>query len=215
MNSIVYFEFMISIVDYKAGNLTSVKRALDFLGIPCVITGDEDKLRKSDRIIFPGVGNAESAMPVIRERGIDTALREAFVRGTPILGICLGSQIVLTRSEEGNTECLGLVPGTVKKFSFADRSRKIPHMGWNDLLVVRDHYLLKDFLPGTQVYFVHSFYPQPADASMVYAECEYGRLFPCAIGAHNLFATQFHPEKSGPAGLSVLKNFASWEPSAC
>jgi imidazole glycerol-phosphate synthase subunit HisH len=203
---------MISIIDYKAGNLTSVKRALDSLGIGCAVTADADVVRKSGRIIFPGVGNAASAVPVLRERGLDSALAEAFAGGTPILGICLGTQIILGRSEEGDTQCLGLVPGVAKKFSFADPSLKIPHMGWNELLVRQKHFLLKDVAPGTQMYFVHSFYPAPSTAADVIAECDYGITFPCAIGRHNLFATQFHPEKSGPAGLTILKNFAAWEP---
>jgi glutamine amidotransferase len=203
---------MISIIDYKAGNLTSVKRALDFLGIQSVVTHDAGVIKKSDRIIFPGVGNAASAVPVLRERGIDGALREAFVLGTPILGICLGTQIILSRSEEGDTECLGLIRGTVKKFSLADKSLKIPHMGWNEIKIRQPHYLLKDVAPGTQMYFVHSYYPQPDDETLTIASCDYGIEFPCAIGRHNLFATQFHPEKSGPAGLSLLKNFAAWDP---
>jgi glutamine amidotransferase len=206
---------MISIVDYNAGNLTSVKRALDFLGIRSDITPDADTIRKSRRIIFPGVGNAAAALPVLKQRGIDAALREAFAQGTPILGICLGTQIILSRSEEGDTECLGLIRGTVKKFRLADRNLKIPHMGWNELRLLRPHYLLKDVAAGSQVYFVHSYYPQPADASMVIAVCEYGVEFPCALGLKNLFATQFHPEKSGPVGLSILKNFAEWEPPLC
>jgi glutamine amidotransferase len=203
---------MISIIDYKAGNLTSVKRALDIIGIPCVITHDADVIRKSKRIIFPGVGNAASAVPVLRERGIDKALREAFVLGTPILGICLGTQIILSHSEEGETECLGLIKGTVKKFSLTDKSLKIPHMGWNEINIRHPHFLLKDITPGTQMYFVHSYYPLPDDESMVIASCDYEIEFPCAIGSHNLFATQFHPEKSGPAGLSILKNFGAWDP---
>jgi glutamine amidotransferase len=202
---------MISIIDYKAGNLTSVKRALDFLGIPAVITPDPDIIRKSDRIIFPGVGNAAAAVPVLRERGIDGALREAFVRGTPILGICLGTQIVLSHSDEGDTQCLGLVNGNVFKFAFQDHALKIPHMGWNEITVRQGHFLLKDIPAGTQLYFVHSFYPQPDDAKMVIATCNYGIDFPCAIGSRNLFATQFHPEKSGLAGLSILRNFAKWD----
>jgi glutamine amidotransferase len=206
---------MISIIDYNAGNLTSGKRALDFLGMKSVITPDADTIRKSRRIIFPGVGNAAAALPVLKQRGIDDALREAFAQGTPILGICLGTQIILSRSEEGDTECLGLIRGTVKKFKPADRSFKIPHMGWNELRELRPHYLLKDVAVGSQVYFVHSYYPQPDDASMVIATCEYGVEFPCALGLKNLFATQFHPEKSGPVGLSILKNFAEWEPPLC
>jgi glutamine amidotransferase len=206
---------MISIIDYKAGNLTSVKRALDFLGIPCVITKDAGVIRKSRRIIFPGVGNAASAVPVLRERGIDIALKEAFNAGTPILGICLGTQIILSRSEEGDTECLGLIKGTVKKFSLTDKTLKIPHMGWNEIKIRQPHFLLKDIAPGTQMYFVHSYYPLPDDESIVIASCGYGIEFPCAIGCRNLFATQFHPEKSGPAGLAILRNFAVWEPSPC
>jgi glutamine amidotransferase len=203
---------MISIIDYKAGNLTSVKRALDFLGIQSVITHDAGVIQKSERIIFPGVGNAASAVPVLRERGIDEALREAFVLGTPMLGICLGTQIILSHSEEGETECLGLIKGTVKKFSLTDKSLKIPHMGWNEIKIRQKHYLLKDIAPGTQMYFVHSYYPLPDDESLTIASCEYEIEFPCAIGRHNLFATQFHPEKSGRAGLSILKNFAVWDP---
>jgi imidazole glycerol-phosphate synthase subunit HisH len=203
---------MISIIDYKAGNLTSVKRALDFQGIPCIITQDADVLRKSERIIFPGVGNAASAVPFVRERGIDEALRETFVRGIPILGICLGTQIILSHSEEGDTDCLGLIKGTVKKFVFSDPSLKIPHMGWNEIRIRQDHVLLRDISAGTQVYFVHSFYPAPDDPTMVVATSDYGIEFPCAIGRRNLFATQFHPEKSGQAGLSILKNFAAWDP---
>jgi glutamine amidotransferase len=203
---------MISIIDYKAGNLTSVKRALDFLGIQSVITHDAGIIQKSERIIFPGVGNAASAVPVLRERGIDEALREAFVLGTPILGICLGTQIILSHSEEGETECLGLIKGIVKKFSLADKSLKIPHMGWNEIKIRQPHFLLKDIAPGTQMYFVHSYYPLPDDESMTIASCEYEIEFPCAIGRHNLFATQFHPEKSGRAGLSILNNFAVWDP---
>jgi imidazole glycerol-phosphate synthase subunit HisH len=204
---------MISIIDYKAGNLTSVKRALDFLGIPSVVTPDADVVRRSDRIIFPGVGNAESAVPVLRRSGIDEALREAFARGTAILGICLGTQIILSHSDEGDTECLGLIQGNVAKFSLKDPSFKIPHMGWNEIVVCRSHSLLKDIAPGTQLYFVHSYFPKPDDQSDVIATCNYEIDFPCAIGRNNLFATQFHPEKSGFAGLSILKNFATWEPA--
>lgn len=203
---------MISIIDYKAGNLTSVKRALDYLGIPSVITPDADVIRRSERIIFPGVGNAEAAVPVLRERGIDEALRESYVLGTPILGICLGTQIILSHSDEGDTECLGLVKGNVLKFSLKNPALKIPHMGWNEITIRRKHYLLKDIAPATQLYFVHSYYPQPDNASMVIATTNYEIDFPCAIGGHNLFATQFHPEKSGLAGLSILRNFATWEP---
>ena len=206
---------MIGIIDYKAGNLTSVKRALDYLSIPCAVMSDPDQLSKCERIIFPGVGNAASAMVTLRERGLDAMLKEAYGAGTPILGICLGAQIVLSHSEEEDTDCLGLIEGSCKKFKVRDKSLKIPHMGWNELTVVSEHYMLSDVKPETQVYFVHSFYPQPADKNMIFATCEYDSVFPCAIGSKNLFATQFHLEKSGPAGLALLKKFTTWDGSPC
>ena len=159
------------------------------------------------------MGNAQAALPVLRKRGIDEALREKYILGAPILGICLGTQIVLSHSDEGDVECLGLVKGNVRKFVLRDPALKIPHMGWNDINILRKHFLLKDIAAGSQMYFVHSYYPQPDDPALVIALCEYGIEFPCAIGSRNLFATQFHPEKSGPAGLSILKNFALWDPA--
>ena len=206
---------MIGIIDYNAGNLTSVKRALDYLSIPCAILLDPDRLAKCERIIFPGVGNAASAMKTLKERGLDAMLTSAFARGTPILGICLGAQIILSRSEEGNTRCLGLISGLCRKLEVRDRTLKIPHMGWNEISVIARHYMLSDVLPGSQVYFVHSFFPNPSDKRMIFATCEYDMAFPCAIGFKNLFATQFHLEKSGPVGLSMLKKFASWDGSPC
>jgi len=201
---------MIHIVDYKAGNITSVQRALIHLGVESAITPDPDILRRSEKVIFPGVGQAASAMEVLRARGLDAALREAFTRGTPILGICLGSQIVLDRSEEGDTACLGLLPGVSKRFVFSDPALKIPHMGWNRIRLVRDHPVLKGVLAEEELYFVHSFYPQPEDPGCEIAECEYGSPFPAVIGRANLIAAQFHPEKSGPAGLRILRNFVEW-----
>ena len=202
---------MIRIVDYKAGNLTSVKRALDHLGIPCRIASTADELRGAERIVFPGVGHAATAMATLKERELDVALREAFEQGTPILGICLGAQIVLTRSEEGDTPCLGLIPGDCPRFQLEDKSLKIPHMGWNEIAITKPHYILKDIKKGDEFYFVHSFYPQPDEEANVYATCEYGITFPAAIGHKNLFATQFHPEKSGRIGLNMLRNFSQWD----
>ena len=149
--------------------------------------------------------HARSAVAALKERGLDRALTEAFGRGVPILGICLGAQIVLTHSEEGNTGCLGLIEGDCRKITVDDPSLKIPHMGWNEINVTRSHFILKDFILGSQVYFVHSYYPLPADPREVFATFSYGKTFPCAIGRGNLFATQFHLEKSGPVGLAVLK----------
>jgi glutamine amidotransferase len=201
---------MIKIVDYKAGNLTSVKRALDYLDIPCRIVSTGEELRDAERIIFPGVGHATTAMEILKERGFDVALREAFEQGVPILGICVGAQIVLSHSEEGDTSCLGLIAGDCPLFRLTDKSLKVPHMGWNEIVVTQPHYILKDVKKGDEFYFVHSYYPCPSDASNVFAVCEYEVTFPAAIGHGNLFATQFHPEKSGRIGLALLRNFSHW-----
>ncbi len=202
---------MIRIIDYEAGNLTSVRRALDFLQIPSEITSDPDRIARAERIIFPGVGHAGSAVRVLKERNLDKALRDAFSSGTPILGICLGTQIILSHSEEGDTKCLDLMPGEVRLFKTTDPGLKIPHMGWNTVTVTQRHYLLKDVRPGDEFYFVHSYYPSPAADDMVFATCDYEIEFAAAIGTKNLFATQFHPEKSGRIGLQILKRFASWD----
>lgn len=201
---------MITIVDYKAGNLTSVRRALDHLGIPNLITADPQAVLEAERIIFPGVGHAGAAMGVLKARGMATALQEAFWRGTPILGICIGCQIILSHSEEGNTPGLDLIPGECVRFRPRDPAFKIPHMGWNAVTVMQPHPVIAHLRPGNEFYFVHSYYPQPLDTGCVYATCEYGITFPAAIGIGNLFAVQFHAEKSGPVGLQLLENFAHW-----
>lgn len=203
---------MITIVDYKAGNLTSVRRALDHLGIEAHISADPEVVRRSERIIFPGVGHAGAAMEVLRTRGLDAALKEAFAQGTPILGICIGCQIILSHSEEGDTPGLNLIPGVCTRFQLQDESLKIPHMGWNTVTMTQPHPVLAHLKPGDAFYFVHSYYPQPADEANIYATCAYEITFPVAIGADNLFAVQFHAEKSGPLGPRVLENFARWQP---
>jgi glutamine amidotransferase len=203
---------MITIVDYKAGNLTSVKRALDHLDIPCQISADPGTVRRAEKIIFPGVGAAGAAMEVLRERNLDLALTESFQRGTPILGICIGCQIILTHSEEDNAPCLDLIAGETVRFRLSDPALKIPHMGWNAVSVIQLHPILRHLRPGDEFYFVHSFYPQPDDTAKVYATSDYGGDFPAAIGKDNLFAVQFHTEKSGPPGLQLLKNFSEWRP---
>jgi glutamine amidotransferase len=201
---------MITIVDYKAGNLTSVKRAFDYLGIPNQVSANPQAIQAAERIVFPGVGHAGTAMRVLKERGLDSALKTAYLQGTPILGICIGCQIVLSHSEEGDTDCLDLVPGTCAHFQLQDATLKIPHMGWNEVTVTKPHPIISHIRPGDEFYFVHSFYPQPIDPGTVYATTEYGITFPVAIGAGNLFAVQFHAEKSGPVGLKLLENFAHW-----
>lgn len=203
---------MITIIDYKAGNLTSVKRALDHLDIPSQISADPDIVRKAERVIFPGVGAAGAAMQVLKERNLDSALKESFQHGTPVLGICIGSQIILTRSEENDTACLDLIPGKTVRFRVSDLALKIPHMGWNTVGVIQTHPILSHLRPGDEFYFVHSFYPLPEDRAKIYATSEYGGEFPVAIGKDNLFAVQFHAEKSGLLGLQLLENFAKWRP---
>lgn len=203
---------MITIIDYKAGNLTSVRRALDHLGLAAQITPDPEVVRRAERVIFPGVGHASAAMRVLQERGLDDALREAFARGVPILGICVGAQIILSHSEEGDTPCLDLLPGTCPRFALDDPRLTIPHMGWNAVAAQQPHSVLQDLQPGDEFYFVHSYYPQPEQAGDVYATATYEREFPAAVGRDNLFAVQFHTEKSGRIGLNLLKNFASWTP---
>jgi imidazole glycerol-phosphate synthase subunit HisH len=202
---------MITIVDYKAGNLTSVKRALEHLGIPSQISADHTVIQDAERIIFPGVGHAGTAMQVLKERGLDFALKRAYAHGTPILGICIGCQIILTRSEEGNTPGLDIIPGTCTRFRFEDTSIKVPHMGWNSVTVTKAHPILADLRPGDEFYFVHSYFPNPVNPDMVFATSDYGGSFPVAIGINNLFAVQFHAEKSGQVGLQLLRNFSTWQ----
>jgi len=206
---------MIAIVDYKAGNLTSVKRALDHLGLEGVITPDPDVVRRAERIIFPGVGHAGTAMAVLKERGLDQALREAITRGTPILGTCVGAQVVLSHSEEGDTECLGLIAGDCERFRPDDPSLKIPHMGWNEVSLTQAHPVLAGIPDRAEFYFVHSYFLRPAEPAQVFGEAEHGVTFPAIIGSRNLIATQFHAEKSGPVGLALLRNFAAWDGAAC
>jgi glutamine amidotransferase len=201
---------MITIIDYGAGNIRSVLRACTEVGAPAMITSDPADVAKAGKIIFPGVGAAPSAMRYLKKLGLDKAIINAFKAGIPILGICLGAQIVLDSSEEGNQQCLGLVAGKTVRFSIKDKVLKIPHMGWNEIKITRPHPLLEGIKPGDEFYFVHSFYPQPADEKNVYAVANHGGAFCAALGSRNLFATQFHPEKSGRLGLELLARFARW-----
>ena len=205
---------MIAIVDYRAGNLTSVARALHFLEKPCRITSDPDELRRASRIIFPGVGAAGEAMSHLRQTGWDHLLRECVQEGKPVLGICMGTQVILEHSEENDTPCLGIVAGCVKRFPAdlrQDGERlKIPHMGWNRVAFQKDHPAFHGLPEGAEFYFVHSYYPEPADFELVAGWTEYGLRFCAALAYKNLVAVQFHPEKSGRPGLQILNNFCSW-----
>ena len=201
---------MTLIVDYDAGNLRSVQRACREVGLDAEICADPDRLRRAGRVIFPGVGAAGSAMRSLQRNGLDEALREAIAAGTPVLGICLGLQISFDHSEEDDQNTLGLLPGRVKRFSFDRPELKIPHMGWNEVRLTQAHPVLAGLEPGDEFYFVHGYYPVPADAEQVFAVTEYESDFACAVGRGNYFATQFHPEKSGRVGLRLLQAFSTW-----
>ncbi len=208
---------MIAIVDYKAGNLTSVARALTKLNRPSIITGRPDEIAAAERVIFPGVGAAGTALLSLAESGLDQAVREVVESGRPLLGICLGTQIIMEASSENETACLGIVAGTVRPFpdgmiDAAGNRLKIPHMGWNNLTSRRSHPLLEGIEAEDQFYFVHSYYPDPAEEAQVVATTAYGLSFTSVVGKDNLVATQFHPEKSGAAGLRILDNFCRWQP---
>ncbi len=204
---------MITIVDYKAGNLTSVRLAFEHLGIPALVTADPAVVRKAERLYFPGVGAAGSAMVTLRSGGLVDALREVADRGAPFMGVCLGMQILFDRSDEdGGVPCLGLFPGAVHRFRFDDRLVKIPHMGWNGVRPLRPHPLFAGVEPGSEFYFVHSYYTEPARPEDRLGETEYGGFAFTSVAARgNIVATQFHPEKSGRIGLKLLANFAGWD----
>jgi imidazole glycerol-phosphate synthase subunit HisH len=199
------------ILDYEAGNLASVRRACAHVGLQAQYCADPDQLRHAERVIFPGVGAAGSAMRSLQQRGLDEALHEVIKKGTPVLGICLGMQVSLTHSEENDTDTLNLIPGTVRRFAFDRKDLKIPHMGWNEVRVVKQHPVLAGIEPGDEFYFVHSFYPQPAVEDAVLAITDYEGDFACAVGKDNYIGTQFHPEKSAQVGLRLLANFAAWD----
>lgn len=203
---------MIAIIDYNAGNLTSVAHAVTHLGFKCKVTNDIRLISEAERIIFPGVGAAGSAMESLKRLGLDQALKKACSDGKPVLGICLGTQIIMQSSRENDTECIGIMEGSVKPFpenmiSEDGRKLKIPHMGWNRIYPEKDHPLLSGLKDDDEFYFVHSFYPAPEHQQHVVAKTDYGIRFPSIIGFDNIFATQFHPEKSGKPGLVILNNF--------
>lgn len=205
----------ITVVDYKSGNLTSVALALEHLGYAPHVTGRAEDVAGADRVVFPGVGAAGSAMKNLTAGGLDAALREVHARGRPILGICIGCQVIFEQSEEdGDTTCLGLLSGSVHRFQFPEGvSRKVPHMGWNEVHFLREHPVLTGLPSGSQFYFVHSYHPAEVSPSIVYGEAIYGEVrFPVALAKDNLMAVQFHPEKSGKPGLQLLDNFLRWRP---
>lgn len=207
---------MIAIIDYKAGNLTSVQRALAFLGQDSVITSRAADVLAAERVIFPGVGAAGTAMFDLMRLKLDAALVETYGRGKPLLGICLGTQIVMDRSEENQTRCLGIIKGEVLRFPEAisepgTRRLKVPHMGWNRVNLKREHSLFAGIDPQSEFYFVHSYYPAPRNSQNLLGETIYGIPFASVLTSANLVAVQFHPEKSGRPGLRLLSNFCLWD----
>ncbi len=202
---------MIAVIDYEAGNLRSVETALRHLGATFRITSVPEDVVAADRVIVPGVGDAHAAMGRLDSAGLSDAIRESAARSRPVLGICLGSQIVLDRSEENDARCLGLIAGAAVAFD-GRRGRKIPHMGWNTIRTARPHPILHGVSEDTSFYFVHSYYPAPTDPATCLATCEYGEEFCAVVGRDTIVATQFHPEKSGEPGLRMLSNFLEWTP---
>jgi glutamine amidotransferase len=205
---------MIGIVDYRAGNLTSVARALNYLGVSCQISDDPGILSQASHIIFPGVGAAGEAMANLRQKSLDQWIPEWVENGKPILGICLGTQVIFEYSEENETKCLGIIPGTVKRFpkdlQHNGMPLKIPHMGWNRVAFQKDHPVFRGLPEEFEFYFVHSYYPSPNDDTWVIGWTDYGQRVCAAIARRNLVAVQFHPEKSGRPGLQILANFCRW-----
>jgi len=209
---------MIAIIDYDAGNLASVERAVSYLGFKCIVTNNIKIIDGSERIIFPGVGAAGAAMDSLKRLGLDSAIKQAVVDGKPILGICLGTQIIMEYSEENETPCLKIIDGFVKAFPPDIKSEdgirlKIPHMGWNGLKNIKKHPVLLDLHEDDEFYFVHGYYPYPTDSEHILGTTDHGISFASVIGFKNIIATQFHPEKSGRPGLSLLKNFCMWNTS--
>jgi imidazole glycerol-phosphate synthase subunit HisH len=206
----ISFPAMIAIVDYKAGNLTSVARALEYLGHRCEITDSPQKIAAAERIILPGVGAAGATMQNLRALGLEQALREQVLGARkPFLGICIGIQVLLDYSEENDTRCLGFVAGRVARFpnSVDGRLLKVPQIGWNRVRQLRPHRVFEGVPDNTHFYFVNSYYPVPEDSSVVIAESDHGVRFVAALARDNIVATQFHLEKSGPAGLRMLDDF--------
>ncbi len=200
---------MIAIIDYDAGNLKSVEKALAHIGEESVITGDFQTIRSADKVILPGVGSFGDAMAMLKRKELDKVIREVTEKGTPFLGICLGLQLLFESSEESpGVEGLGILPGKILRIP--DREGlKIPHIGWNSLDLVNDGRLFRGLGPEPYVYFVHSYYLHAEEPEIVKASASYGVQIHASVEKGNIFACQFHPEKSGTTGIQILKNFCA------
>jgi imidazole glycerol-phosphate synthase subunit HisH len=200
------------VVDYGMGNLRSVSKAIEHIAPQdeVLVTADPAKIRAAERVVVPGQGAMPDCMRQLGASGALDAVVEA-ARSKPFLGICIGLQMLFERGEEGDTPGLGILPGAVPRFK-VPAGMKVPHMGWNEVRQARPHALWDGIADASRFYFVHSYYPAPADRAITAATCEYGAPFTCAVARDNIFAVQFHPEKSQSAGLQLLSNFVRWRP---
>jgi glutamine amidotransferase len=203
---------MIDVIDYRAGNAPSVQYALEHLGIPCRLVDTPAAVATSERIVLPGVGAAAATIASLEEQGLVAPLAARVRAGVPFLGICIGLQILFDHSEEGDTPCLGWVPGTVRRFP---TDRRVPQIGWNEVRFAREHPVTRALPPSGHFYFVNSYYCSPANRADVLGVTDYGFDFCSVVARGNVVATQFHAEKSGALGLALLRGFAQWEPEPC
>ncbi len=194
----------IVVIDYQSGNLRSVAKALEVIGAAPVVTGDATALESADAVILPGVGSGPAAMQALERRGLTEPLKDYIAAGRPFMGVCLGLQLLLERTEEGDASCLGIIPGKVRRLP---AGLKVPHMGWNSVEFDGSHPVFQGLPPAGHFYFVHSYYADPAERNGVAGTTSYGIPFCSVYARDNLTATQFHPEKSGKAGLQIYHNF--------
>jgi len=203
---------MITIIDYKAGNLTSVKLAFEHIGQKVKITDRPGDILSAEKIVFPGVGAAQSAMDNLKALNILDAIKKVIANGVPFFGICIGMQLLFESSQEDSgTTCTGILPGSVKKFQTADKFCKIPQMGWNMVKITKPHQIFADIEDNSEFYFVHSYYPDCSNKDYLIGQTEYAdAVFSSAVAKENIVAVQFHPERSGRIGLKMLENFSNW-----
>ncbi|MSQ11167.1 MAG: imidazole glycerol phosphate synthase subunit HisH [Dehalococcoidia bacterium] len=194
----------VAVVDYEAGNLRSVAKALETVGAQPLVTSRPQDLLAADAVVLPGQGRCDQAMKALQAKELTAAVLAVIREGKPFFGVCVGLQLLLDSSEEGDAACLGVIPGRVRRLP---SGLKVPHMGWNQVTFHGDHPVFADMPQGGYFYFVHSYYPDPTDKSVVTGTTTYGLEFCCAVARDNLVATQFHPEKSGPLGLRLYANF--------
>jgi glutamine amidotransferase len=201
----------IAVIDYESGNLRSVSKALERAGVQPEVTGNPRVLLDAEAAVLPGVGSGDAAMRSLRQRGLVGPVREFVASGKPFLGICLGLQLLMDSTEEGESECLGIIHGRTKRLP---EGLKVPHMGWNAVSFRKTHPIFEGIPDTPQLYFVHSYYAQPDDDDLVAGVTEYGIPFCSVLVKDNLVATQFHPEKSSTLGLKIYENFVRYAQSS-